>query len=329
MTTMKAIVLREFGAPDNLSLQKVEAPKPRADEVLIRVKASGLNGADLLQRKGHYPPPKDASPLLGLEVSGVVEDLGKEVPSPLKKGQNVMALLSGGGYAEYVTVRHDQILPIPSSVSLTAAGGIPEVFLTAYLELIQLGRLKKGESVLIHAGASGVGSAAIQIAKAVGAEVWVTAGSDEKLSFCRSLGADHTVNYKTESFVDLIKEKTGGRGVDCILDLVGASHFPSNIRSLALEGRLLLVGLSGGVKSEINLSEVLSKRIEIIGSTLRSRSLDFKAKLIRDFWSFAERRFESGEFKPLIDREFSAEDARSAHEYMETKANKGKVLLVW
>ncbi len=327
---MKAIVVKENGAPESMKYDVWETPTltEGKDEILIEVKTSGLNGADLLQRRGLYPPPKDASPLLGLEVSGLIVELSDTAKAKgLSLGMEVMALLSGGGYAEKVKVRWDQVMPIPSGVSLQDAGGIPEVFLTAFLELCVLGQIQSGERVLIHAGASGVGTAAIQIAKSFGLEVWVTAGSQEKLEFCKSLGADVAINYKIENFAERIKES--GRGVDCILDLVGASHLASNIKALATDGRLLLVGLSGGAKAELDLREVLSKRIRIIGSTLRARSLDDKANLIKAFWADAEDKFRKGIYRPVIDKVFAAEEVVEAHRYMESHQNQGKILLKW
>lgn len=328
---MKAVTLNEFGDVDQLHLEDVEDPKRACEtDVLIRVHASGLNGADLLQRRGFYPPPKGASPILGLEVSGTIEELGPDAEAAgFRKGESVMALLAGGGYAEKVLTRHDQLMRVPKRIDLLAAGGLVEVFVTAYLELLELGRLQKGERVLIHAGASGVGSAAIQIAKSVGAEIWVTAGSDEKLEFCRELGAKHLINYRKESFADRIQSGTAGEGVHCILDLVGASHFAGNMASLAFDGRLLFVGLGGGAKTEIDLRQVLAKRASLIGSTLRSRSLDDKARLIKNFWNFARVPFESGLFRPLIDKVFPANDVRDAHRYMESQQNQGKIVLKW
>lgn len=327
---MKAITLERFGTIEELSFTEVPDLTLASGEVLIKSRASGLNGADLLQRQGLYPPPPGASPLLGLEVSGVIEKLDANAEEAgFKIGEEVMALLAGGGYASQVAVRFDQLMRVPPALDLVQAGGLVEVFVTAYLELMELGRLKQNERVLIHAGASGVGTAAIQIAKSVGAEVWVTAGSDDKLEFCRSLGADHMINYRTENFAERIASETKAKGVNCILDLVGASHFEKNLASLALDGRLLLVGLGGGTKTSLDLRKVLSQRIQIIGSTLRSRTLDEKALLIQKFWSFAEDKFVSGEFAPIVDKVFPAHQVQDAHRYMESQKNKGKIVLEW
>jgi tumor protein p53-inducible protein 3 len=327
---MKAIVAEGFGEVDVLSVAALDSVKIELDEVLIRVQASGLNGADLMQRRGLYPPPPGTSPLLGLEVSGVIETIGAAaVDRGLNVGDRVMALLSGGGYAEKVAVRYDQVMKLPDHLDLVEAGGVAEVFLTAYLELIWLGRLAKGQRLLIHAGASGVGTAAIQIAKRFGAEVFVTASSEKKLKFCEALGADHLINYKTDDFVKVIHERSAGLGVNCILDLVGAVHFQNNLKALAVEGKLLLVGMGGGAKSEIDLRQVVSKRLQILGSTLRSRSLDEKGQLIAEFWKDAKPRFESGLYKPVVDRVYPYSEVRDAHQHMESKENIGKILLKW
>jgi tumor protein p53-inducible protein 3 len=327
---VKAVILQNFGEADVLTVGEVEEPTLRPGEVLIRSKASGLNGADLLQRRGLYPPPKDASPLLGLEVSGTVERLSDDAKQAgFRIGDRVMALLSGGGYAEKVAVRHDQILRVPAPLSLIDAAGIPEAFITAYLELIVLGHLQKGERLLIHAGASGVGTAAIQIAKSLGAEIWVTAGSESKLSLCQELGADHLINYKTHLFAEVVLSETSNLGVNCILDLVGASHFHANLGALALDGRILHVGLGGGARTDLDLRMLLAKRASLIGSTLRSRTLDEKAHIIRKFWDDAEARFKHGEFHPVIDKIFAVDDVVEAHRYMESKQNRGKILLEW
>ncbi len=327
---MKAILTKGFGSSDVLELGQVDAPRAGPDEVLIQVCSSGLNGADLWQRRGHYAPPPGSSPLLGLEVSGTISALGSTAGRQgLRIGDRVMALLSGGGYAEQVAVRYDQIMLLPESMDLVAAGGIAEVFLTAYLELIGLAKLSPGQTLLIHAGASGVGTAAIQIARRTGAEIWVTASSESKLELCKNLGAHHLINYKTQDFAEIIKEETKGQGVNCILDLVGAAHFANNLKVLSLEGKLLLVGMGGGAKTQIDLSLIISKRLQLIGSTLRSRSLDEKARLIREFWQSGQDSFAHGEYRPVIDRLFSYRDVKESHNYMESQANAGKILLTW
>jgi tumor protein p53-inducible protein 3 len=323
---MKAVIVQAEGGPENLAMEQVADPVPGAEEILIQTHGIGVNNADLLQRRGLYPPPPGASPLLGLEVSGEVIATGARV-TRWKKGDRVMALLTGGGYAEQVSIHESLAMPLPDGFDYVAAAGIPEAFLTAWLELVMLGGLKAGETVLIHAGASGVGTAAIQIVKALDAKAYVTAGSDEKIARCLELGADFGINYKTESFDSRILAETEGEGVNCILDLVGAAHWEKNIRSLAIEGRLLLVGLGGGRKAELDLGPLLSKRLTVIGSTLRSRPLHEKAALVSDFVQRGLPLFHEGKLKPIIDRAFTLDKVAEAHQYLEKQTNFGKVVL--
>lgn len=337
---MKGISIAKAGGPENLKYQDVDMPKLTDGQVLIEVYATALNGADLLQRTGNYPCPPGASELLGLEVAGIVSEVGKGV-SKFNKGDKVCALLDGGGYAEYAVAPEGFIMPLPKNLSFAEAAGIPEVFLTAYLELVMLGGLSKGQSVLIHAGASGVGTAAIQIAKQIGVKIFTTAGSQEKLDFARELGADTLINYKEENFVEVVQKQTQGPeikaipggpkpapGVNVILDLVGASHFGGNLESLTVEGKLLLVGLPSGSKAEINLALMLGKRLQVIGSTMRARPKQYKEKIVREFSEFAGSKFETGELKPIIDKTFKLSQAMEAHQYMEAKKNKGKIVLI-
>lgn len=339
---MKAIITREAGGPEVLEIQEVPTPKAAPGEVLIRAHASAINGADLLQRAGQYSPPEGASEIIGLEAAGEVAEVGEGVTS-FKKGDRVMTLVDGGGYAEFVSAPQGQVMALPDSLDFEEGAAIPEVWLTAFLELVWLGKLQKGEDLLIHAGASGVGTAGIQIAKALGANVIVTAGSEEKLQFCKELGADVCINYNTQCFREVIQQTTGGKkfasgipligntqqwGVDVILDLVGPVHFPKNLDVLNLEGRLLLVGTGSGVKAEIdNIGKIIGKRLSIIGSTLRARPKPQKAQLVKDFSDFALGKFADGSFKPVIDRSFPLAEARQAHEFMESKKNKGKIIL--
>jgi tumor protein p53-inducible protein 3 len=327
---MKAIVMNGFGGPEvmswgDTSLQ-VSGASLGKQEVIIQVHAAGVNNADLLQRQGKYPPPAGESPILGLEVAGTILECSPEA-TRWKRGARVMALLSGGGYAEQVAVHESQLMAIPDSWSFEQAAAVPEAFLTAYLELATLGELKPGESVLIHAGASGVGSAAIQTARCLGARVFTTAGSATKLARCLELGAETAINYREESFDEVILKKTDGKGVNCILDLVGAPHLEKNLRAIALEGRLLLVGFSGGAKAEIDLRMILARRIKIIGSTLRARPLQEKTDLIAAFEKFSRPLFQEGKLKPVLDRTFSIQEAEAAHRYLESHANIGKVIL--
>jgi putative PIG3 family NAD(P)H quinone oxidoreductase len=323
---MKAVIVKAEGGPENLAIEQVLDPTPGPEEIVIRTRGIGLNNADLLQRRGLYPPPAGASPLMGLEVSGEVIATGANAKR-WKKGDRVMALLAGGGYAEQVAVHESLAMPLPNGFDYVAAAGIPEAFLTAWLELVTLGELKAGETVLIHAGASGVGTAAIQIVKALGAKAYITAGSDEKIQRCLKLGADLGINYKTESFDARLLAETEGTGVHMILDLVGASHWEKNIRSLAIGGRLLLVGLSGGRKAELDMGPLLSKRITVIGSTLRSRPLQEKVALVEDFTRRAIPLFTEGRLKPVIDKSFPFEQVADAHRYIEKQTNFGKVVL--
>jgi putative PIG3 family NAD(P)H quinone oxidoreductase len=323
---MKAILARQPGGPEVLELGQAPDPVAGPGQILVRARATALNGADLLQRRGLYPPPPGASTLLGLETAGDVESVGAGV-TRWKPGDRVMALLAGGGYAEKAALPAEQAMPIPAGLSYEQAAAIPETFLTAYLELIRLGGLQRGESVLIHAGASGVGTAAIQIAREAGARILVTAGSREKLERCQALGAEVLIDYRTEDFSARALEATSGRGVDCILDLVGAQYWARNIASLAPGGRLLLVGLPSGAQAEVDLRALMAKRAHVIGSTLRSRSDEDKAGLVRAFSEFALKRFETGKLVPVIDRVFPLSHAADAHAYLESKANFGKVIL--
>jgi putative PIG3 family NAD(P)H quinone oxidoreductase len=324
---MRAITLHSPGGPEVLKLEEVEdPPPPKSGEILISARATAVNGADLLQRKGNYPPPPGVSPLLGLEVAGIVEKLGSS-PGPWKIGDRVMALIAGGGYAEKVIAPQGSVMPMPEGFSFEKAAAIPEVFITAYLELKILGSLTRGQTALIHAGASGVGSAGIQIAKALGAIVIATAGSEKKTQACIEMGADHAIQYKLEPFDEAVGRLTKGAGVNCILDLVGAAHWEKNIRSLALDGRILLVGLGGGAKAEVDFRQLLQKRARIIASTLRSRTVEDKEVIVKDFVSFATPRFASGELKPVIDKIFSWKEAAASHAYLESQAAIGKVVL--
>lgn len=322
---MKAILIEE--KTKKLVMGEWEAPKLRENELLVKVKATAVNRADLLQKMGLYPVPEGISPILGLEMSGVVEKVGASVKD-WKAGDRVFSLLPGGGYAEQVTIPAEMAMKIPEEFSFEQAAAIPEVFLTAYLNLFDLGRLKANETVLIHAGASGVGTAAIQLAKESGATVIVTAGSEEKLNACRALGADYAINYKNGPFLPEVQKLTEGKGVNLILDFVGASYFQQNIDSLAVDGRIILIGtLGGGKVEEVNLSLLLFKRIQIIGSTLRSLPQSRKIELTKDFYPFALPLFESGKIKPIIDTVFDLSKAEEAHQYMEENLNTGKIIL--
>lgn len=322
---MRAVLVREPGGPEVLEFGEVPRPEPGLHEVLVRVKAASVNRADILQRQGKYPPPPGASPILGLDIAGVVEALGPEVRR-WRPGDRVFGLLSGGGYAEYATIHEELAMPIPEALSFEEAAAIPEVFLTAYQALFWLGRLRSGEWVLIHAGASGVGTAAIQLARDRGAHVAVTAGSPEKIKACMALGAEITVNYKEEPFGEAVSRAIGG--VDLIVDFVGAPYWKTNLEILRTDGRLVLLAtLGGGRVPDFDLRVLLRKRLTLMGSTLRNRDLDYKIRLTREFADYALPRFASGRLKPVIDSIFPWEKVADAHRRMEANENIGKIVL--
>lgn len=323
---MKAILLREPGDPEQLVLGEVPGPTPRPGELLVRVRATALNRADLLQRMGRYPPPPGASEILGLEMAGEVLEVGERVTG-WKPGERVFALLPGGGYAEEVTVPADQAMRIPDNLSFTEAAAIPEAFLTAYRNLFDLGGLKPGERVLIHAGGSGVGTAAIQLAKRAGATVFVTAGKPEKLARCRELGADLAIDYHEGPFAPKVLAASNGEGVDLILEFIGAPYWEQDQEVLDWGGRLLLIGLIGGSQVSLDLSRVLTRNWRIIGATLRSQPDDYKADLARRFWEDTREDFVRGALRPVIDSVFPLAEAAAAHRYMEENRNFGKIVL--
>lgn len=323
---MKAIVVTEPGGPEKLVWTDVDDPRPGPGELLVRVRATAVNRADVSQRMGHYPPPPGASDILGLEMAGEVAALGEGVTG-WQVGQRVFSLLSGGGYAELVTVPAAHCMPIPDYFDFVQAAAVPEVFLTAYRNLMDHGRIHAGTRVLIHAGASGVGTAAIQLARLRGAWVAATAGSPEKVARCLELGADAAFNYKEGPFAPRVMEATGGRGVDVILDPVGASYWEQNQQVLAWGGRLIVIAVLGGARIEAHLGKILRQNWQIIGSTLRAQSDDYKADLTRRFWEECEPAFRDGRLRPVIDRVFPLREAAEAHRYMEENRNVGKIIL--
>lgn len=323
---MKAILVKEPGGPEQLYIGEHEEPLPMPYELLVRVHATALNRADTLQRQGKYPPPKGASKLLGLEIAGEVVEAGLSC-TRFKKGDKVFGLLPGGGYAEYAVIHEDMALPVPENLTMEEAAALPEVFLTAYQALVWLGKLQAGERVLVHAGASGVGTAAIQLARALQAEVLVTA-SEQKLQACLDLGAHKAINYKEVSFEDEVLAYTNSEGVDVIVDFIAGPYFKSNVECLRLDGRLaLLASLGGGKVDEFDLRKVLAKRLHIMGSTLRSRSRDYQVQLTKEMWAFAHPHFGSGKIKPVIDSVFDWQEVAEAHRYMEQNKNIGKIVL--
>ncbi|VVA23531.1 Hypothetical predicted protein [Prunus dulcis] len=324
---MKAVVITTPGGPEVLKLQEVADPELKEDEVLIKVAATALNRADTLQRKGAYPPPPGSSPYLGLECSGTIEAVGEHV-SRWQVGDRVCALLSGGGYAEKVAVPAGQVFPVPPGISLKDAASFPEVACTVWSTVFMMSRLSAGETFLVHGGSSGIGTFAIQIAKYQGVRVFVTAGSEEKLAVCKELGADVCINYKTEDFVARVKEETGGKGVDVILDSIGASYFRRNLDSLNFDGRLFVIGMLGGAVTEIDLRVVLSRRLTIQAAGLRYRSPENKAEIAREVENNVWPAIVAGRVKTVIYKAFPLSEAAEAHRLMESSQHIGKILLV-
>lgn len=324
---MRAVQVVNPGPESRLKIGEVPTPVTASNEVLIKVEATALNRADLLQRLGKYPPPKGASEILGLEVAGTIVQTSPEC-TYYREGDRVIALLSGGGYAEYVAVPYLHVMRLPDELSFDQGAAIPEVFLTAHQALFQLGRLLFDDHVLIHAGASGVGTAAIQLAKHTDAKVYVTA-SKAKHDKCLALGADLAIDYKSEDFEAVILEKTEGRGVDLVIDFVGAPYFKKNLGALAMDGQLVLLAMMGGSKIEqLNLRDLFKKRIQVKTSTLRSRSLSYKAELVEEFWTeFGAPLFSEGKLKPVIDRVFDWHEVEKAHAYMASNQNVGKIVM--
>ncbi|MDB5157026.1 MAG: NAD(P)H-quinone oxidoreductase [Mucilaginibacter sp.] len=324
---MKAIIITRPGLPEVLQIAERAMPAYTDDEVLIKVAATGVNRPDIAQRKGHYPPPAGApQDIPGLEIAGTITHIGANV-THLKVGDEVCALVTGGGYAEYCNVPEGQCLPIPQGLSFIEAASLPETFFTVWSNVFDRGRLQPGESLLIHGGSSGIGVAGIQMAKAMGSIVYVTAGSDEKCKFCEDLGAAKAINYKTEDFEAAIKETTNGKGVNVILDMVGGNYTPRNLQALADDGRLVMINMMEGKDTQVDLSVILRKRLTITGSALRPRSVEFKSAIARalqkNIWPFLA----SGQIKPVINAVFAAEKAADAHALMESSRHIGKIVL--
>ncbi len=320
---MKAILFDRPGDPGVLRYGDAPDPQPREGDLLVRVRATAVNRADLLQRRGGYAPPPGASPILGLELAGEV----LEPAGGWRAGDRVMAVVTGGGYAELAAVPAGMALRVPEGFSFEQAAAIPEAFLTAYLNLFTLGRLQPAEFVLIHAGASGVGTAAIQLARAAGARVLATAGSDEKLALCRELGAEVAINYRAESFAEKARAATGGRGVDVALDFVGAPYWEANMSALAPGGRLMLIGFLGGSRGQLDLGPIMAKSLTVASTTLRRTPLRQKIALTQAVAEFALPRFERGELRPVIDSVYPLDQAAEAHRAVEANRNAGKVVL--
>lgn len=325
---MKAITITHPGGPEVLQLTERPIPQYNADEVLVKVMAAGVNRPDVAQRKGSYPPPPGASDIPGLEISGTVAEVGANV-TRWKKGDKICALVTGGGYAEYCNVQAGQCLPIPGNLSFVEAASLPETFFTVWSNVFDRGALKKGETLLVHGGSSGIGVAAIQMAKTLGSTVYVTAGSDEKCRFCEDLGAAKAINYKTEKFKEVILQITNGKGVDVILDMIGGDYTADNIKSLADDGRLVMINMMMGKDVQVDLSPVMRKRLTITGSTLRSREASFKTHIAQSLEKTIWPLLASGEIKPVIDKVFPADKAGEAHQLMESSAHIGKIVLTF
>ena len=328
---MKAVEITSYGAPDVLRLGERPEPLAGAGELLIRVTASGVNRPDVLQRTGNYPVPPGASDIPGLEVAGAIVngDAAAMAQAGLKVGDRVCALVAGGGYAELCVAPVGQCLPVPAGFSDIAAASLPETFFTVWSNVFDRARLQKGETLLIQGGSSGIGVTAIQIAKAMGATVVVTAGSDDKCAACLKLGADHAINYKTTDFAEEIKTLTAGKGVNVILDMVAGSYVAREIGCLAEDGRLVFIAVQGGTKAEFNAGLVLRKRLTITGSTLRPRSVEFKTAIAQALKDKVWPLLASGVIKPVIHSTFAAADAAQAHALMESNQHIGKIVLTW
>ncbi len=320
---MKAIIITKPGEPEVLQIQEREKPQPKPKQVLIKVKAAGVNRPDIFQRKGNYPPPPDVpQDIPGLEVAGIVEEIGAEV-TEWKIGDEVCALISGGGYAEFAVADARHCLPVPKGWSFVEAASLPETVFTVWQNVFERGKLKAGETFLVHGGSGGIGITAIQLAKAFGAEVYTTVGSAEKCKACESLGAKRSINYKTEDFEEVLKDI----GADVILDMIGGDYITKNILLLKPDGRLVYINATKGGKAEIDVTDLMKKRLTLTGSTLRNRDASFKAQLSAEIFKNVWPVLEAGKFKAVIYKTFKLEDAAEAHKLMESGEHIGKIML--
>ena len=322
---MTAVEISRPGGPEVLRVVERPVPRPGPGEVLIRVVAAGVNRPDIAQREGRYPPPPGAPDLPGLEVSGTIVERGSGVDR--SEDVAVCALLAGGGYAQYAVAPEPQVLPVPPGVSALSAAGIPETFFTVWTNVVERGRLKAGESFLVHGGASGIGTTAIQLARAFGARVFATAGSATKCAACEQLGAERAINYKTEDFVEVVRQLTAARGVDLILDMVGGDYIPRNLAALAIDGRLVQIAFLRGSRAELNLATIMQRRLVVTGSTLRPRSVEEKGAIARALLERVWPLFAENRIRSVIDRTFPLVRAADAHRYLESGEHIGKVLL--
>ncbi len=324
---MIAIEIREPGEPDVLVPVERPTPVPGSGDVLIKVAAAGVNRPDVMQRRGKYPPPPGASDIPGLEVAGTVDQIGPDVTG-WKIGDAVCALVAGGGYAEYCVAPAPQCLPVPRGLDLVSAAAIPETFFTVWTNVFERGRLDAGESILVHGGSSGIGTTAIQLARARGARVFATAGSPEKCTACEQLGAERAINYKDTDFLEAVRAATGGRGVDVVLDMVGGEYFARNIDALAVEGRLVEIATLRGAKAELTIPTIMQRRLTITGSTLRARSVAEKGAIARAVHTHVWPLLESGAVKPIVYKTFPLQHAADAHRVMEAGIHIGKLVLI-
>jgi NADPH:quinone reductase len=325
-TQMTVIGISKPGGPEVLLPETRAVPAPGADEILIKVEAAGVNRPDVAQRQGHYPPPPGASDLPGLEVAGEVVAVGSNAKRH-KLGERVMSLVAGGGYAQYCIAQDAQAMKVPPSLSIQEAAAMPETLMTVWHNVFERGGLKEGETLLIHGGSSGIGTMAIQLAKAFGAKVIVTVGSKDKADACKKLGADHAINYKTEDFVAEVKTLTGGQGANVILDMIGGDYIERNYEAAAVDGRIVQIAFLGGFKATVNFTRLMVKRLTHTGSTLRPRSDADKAKMVAAIEDKVMPLIRSGRIKPLIDSHFPLEKAAEAHRRMETSEHIGKIVL--
>jgi NADPH2:quinone reductase len=326
---MIAIEIAQPGGPDVLRPVERPVPAPRDGEVLVRVEAAGVNRPDVMQRMGKYPPPPGASDVPGLEIAGTIADLGpSEKAGRWRVGDRVCALVAGGGYAEYCVAPAPQCLPVPPGMPVQQAAAIPETFFTVWTNLFQRAGLRAGETVLVHGGTSGIGTTAIQLARAFGADVYATAGTDAKCAACVRLGAKRAINYRTEDFVEAIRSATSGRGVDVVLDIIGGDYLPRNLDVLAMNGRLVQIGLIGGARAAINLTPVLQRRLTITGSTLRARTVEEKGALALEVETHVWPLLSAGTVTPVIDRTYPLADAAEAHRRIESGEHIGKIVLL-
>ncbi len=328
---MRAIEITSYGAPEVLKACERPAPVAGAGELLIRVSASGVNRPDVLQRTGNYPVPPGASDIPGLEVAGTIEsgDAAAMAAAGLKVGDRVCALVAGGGYAELCVAPVGQCLPVPRGLSGIEAASLPETFFTVWSNVFDRAKLQRGETLLVQGGSSGIGVTAIQMAKALGATVIVTAGSDDKCAACLKLGADHAINYRTQDFVAEAKRLTGGQGVNVVLDMVAGDYVAREVECVAEDGRIVIIAVQGGIQSGFNAGLVLRRRITITGSTLRPRSIAFKTAIAQSLRTHVWPLIESGAIKPVIHSTFAAADAAKSHALMESNAHVGKIVLTW